>query len=77
MVHTIVIFVSAILCPMISDQIGRINNVTGRMIGNGAFFSCASGYKLNGSSSLLCVEDSNPTDTVAEWNSMIPDCKGK
>ena len=38
-------------------------------------FSCAIGYRLNGSSTVTCVAPRNQHPGV--WNSTIPICKGK
>ena len=38
-------------------------------------FSCAIGYRLNGSSTVTCVAPSNQHPGV--WNSTIPRCEGK
>ena len=38
-------------------------------------FSCAIGYRLNGSSSVMCVAPGNQHPGV--WNNTIPRCEGK
>ena len=38
-------------------------------------FSCAIGYRLNGSSTVTCVAPGNQHPGV--WNSTIPTCEGK
>ena len=38
-------------------------------------FSCAIGYRLNGSSTVTCVAPGNQQPGV--WNSTVPKCEGK